>query len=144
MNPKVNDIIMKTMTAVHTAVYKASKGRFGNKMRKAPVLFLTVTGRKSGQPRTVPLLYLADGDRKIIVASKGGDHRHPVWYLNLVANPEATIEVAGQTEQVKATVLSPEEKAVLWPRLVEIYPGYAGYQRKTERDIPLIALTKAG
>jgi deazaflavin-dependent oxidoreductase (nitroreductase family) len=143
MNPKVTDVIMKTMTLVHTTVYKVSKGRFGNKMKKAPVLFLTVTGRKTGKLHTVPLLYLEDGDRKVIVASKGGDNRHPVWYLNLVANPEVKVEMAGERADMKATVVGAEEKATLWPRLVEIYPGYAGYQRKTERDIPLIALTRS-
>jgi deazaflavin-dependent oxidoreductase (nitroreductase family) len=105
------------------------------------MLLLTTTGRRSGKRRTTPLGYLPDGDRRILVASFGGDDRHPQWYLNLKAHPEAEIQVGSETQLVRAATATVEEKAELWPRVVELYSGYEGYQRRTTRDIPLVILT---
>jgi len=99
---------------------------------------LTVTGRRSGQPRTVPLLYLRDGERVVFVASKGGMSRHPVWYHNVTAHPEVEVQIGGETRAMRARTASAEEKAALWPKLVAMYPDYDDYQARTERDIPVV------
>ena len=108
---------------------------------KAEGLLLTTIGRKSGQPRTTPLLYLQDGDNVVLAASKGGMPHHPLWYLNLQANPNVEVEIGSKKTPMAARQASAEEKERLWPRLVEIYPPYAGYQARTDRDIPVIILT---
>ena len=107
----------------------------------APVLLLNTTGRKSGKRRTTPLVYATDGDDFILIASNGGAPRHHAWYLNLKAHPEATVEIGDREVLVRAEeVTDPEEKARLWQKMVEIYPGYDNYQRKTDREIPLLVL----
>jgi deazaflavin-dependent oxidoreductase (nitroreductase family) len=105
-----------------------------------PVLLLTTTGRKSGKHRTTPLLYLEDAGRYVVIASVGGAPKHPAWYLNLLANPAATIEVGRRKLAVSATTALAEERARLWPLVVEMYAGYDGYQAKTTREIPLVIL----
>lgn len=109
---------------------------------KADALLLTTVGRKSGQKRTTPLLYLRDGDAIVLVASKGACPTTPLWYLNLTANPEVEVEVGREQLSMTARQAGAEENARLWPRLVEIYPDYADYQLRTDRDIPLIILTR--
>ena len=143
ITPKVKDALFKVGTSVHNQLYRRTGGKVGGQAGALPMLLLTTTGRKSGQPRTTPLGYLADGDRMVLVGSYGGDERHPQWYLNLRANPDATVQVGAGTKRVRAATATPEEKAVLWPRLVGQYPGYAHYQEKTTRDIPLVILTPA-
>ncbi len=108
---------------------------------KAEALLLTTIGRKSGQPRTTPLLYLQDGENVVLAASKGGMPHHPLWYLNLQANPEVEVEIGSRKIPMAAHQASAEEKARLWPRLVEIYPSYATYQSLTDRDIPVLILS---
>ncbi len=138
------NVVIKIMSALNIWVYRLSGGKIGGKfLRGAPVCLVTTTGRKSGQPRTAPLLYLADGTRVVIVASKGGMAKHPVWYLNLVANSRCTVEIGREKRSMLAHTASAEEKAALWPRLVEMYKGYEGYQRKADRDIQVLALSKA-
>lgn len=137
----IKDTQMKTMNTVHRAVIALSGGRLGGTIGKMPVYKLTTTGRTSGQPRTVMLTVpVQDDDRYIFVASKGGDDRDPDWYRNLVANPEITVEGidGGQPMPMAARTASAEEKAELWPRIVEAYKGYAGYQKGTDRDIPVV------
>lgn len=141
MNSELKDALFKGFTAVHTELYRRTGGRLGGGIGKAPMLLLTTAGRRSGKRRTTPLVYLPDGDRRILVASFGGDDRMPQWYLNLKAHPEAEIQVGSQTHRVRATTATPEEKTELWPRVVELYAGYEGYQRRTKRDIPLVILT---
>jgi deazaflavin-dependent oxidoreductase (nitroreductase family) len=139
----VNDTVVKTFSTIHKALHRLSGGRIGGRFRGAPILMLTVTGRKSGQPRTTPLMYLDDGDRKVIVASKGGDDRMPVWYLNLTANPEVDVQIGSSTQRMKALTASAEEKDRLWPKLVAMYSDYDAYQKKTDRQIPVVILTPA-
>src|SRR4051795_6406012 len=123
-------------TRLNVAVYRASGGRFGNHIGKAPVLLVHHVGRKSGKPRVSPLIYLDDGERLVIVASKGGTDKNPAWFHNLMAAPETEVEVGRERRQVRARRASDEERAVLWPRLVEIYPSYENYQRQADRTIP--------
>jgi deazaflavin-dependent oxidoreductase (nitroreductase family) len=105
-----------------------------------PVLLLTTIGRKSGQPKTTPLLYLEDGERVVIVGSQGGMPKHPQWYLNLTQNPEVTVQVGRRVRKMRARVAKPEEHAALWPRLVALYADFATYQAWTDRAIPIVIL----
>jgi len=132
--------VQKLATKLHSSIFRATDGKIGGTLAGGPVLLLVTTGRKTGQRRTTPLLYLMDGDRYVIVASNGGAPKDPVWWLNLKANPEATVEVGDRTLRVCAEAASPEEKARLWPGLVKMYGGYEGYQRKTDRTIPVAIL----
>jgi deazaflavin-dependent oxidoreductase (nitroreductase family) len=109
-------------------------------MLGSPVLLLVTKGRKTGRPRTAPLLYLKDGNRYAIVASNGGTASHPVWWLNLRAVPGATVEVGARKVRVRARETEGEEWARLWRDLVRMYPPYADYQRKTDRQIPVVLL----
>jgi deazaflavin-dependent oxidoreductase (nitroreductase family) len=129
------------MTRAHVVAYQLSRGKLGGKYRGAPVLLLHHTGRKSGKQRVSPLLYLSDGDDLVVVGSKGGSHKHPAWFLNLREMPETTVEVGGEKRPVKVQVASPERREKLWPRMVELYPDYAQYQARTERQIPLVILS---
>ncbi len=125
------------------AVIHLSHGKVGTKFGKAPILLLTTTGRKSGKARTVPLCYLTDGDRLVLIASYGGDDRSPAWFHNLTDNPSVTVEIDGTAKPMLASVADPATKAQLWPAAVAMYKGYEGYQNKTDRDIPLVLLTPA-
>lgn len=130
----------KWAAKLHASLFRATGGKVGGRLVGSPVLLLVATGRKSGLRRTTPLLYLQDGGRQVIVASNGGAAKHPVWWLNLQAYPEATVEIAGRKTRVRATEARGEERARLWKRLVEMYPSYEGYQRRTDREIPVIVL----
>src|SRR5436190_22579496 len=112
---------------IHKGVYRLTGGKVGGKIGKAPVLLLTATGRKSGQPRTQPLLYTQAGDGYAVIASKGGADQHPLWYLNLQANPRAAVTVGRQTRQVRARDAQGEERERLWCALADLYPGYDKY-----------------
>jgi F420H(2)-dependent quinone reductase len=134
--------IQRGFSSVHRGIIQLSRGKVGAKMGKAPILLLTTNGRKSGKPRTQPLLYLEDGDALVVVASAGGQPKHPAWYLNLEADPAVEVEIGGAKEPRHARTATPEKHAELWPRLVAIYAGYDKYQAKTEREIPLVILEK--
>lgn len=137
----IKDIQMRTMNTVHRTVIALSGGKLGSSIGKMPVYRLTTTGRRSGQPRTVLLTVpVQRDDSYVFVASKGGDDRHPDWYRNLVANPEVTVEAVdgGEAMTLTARTASVEEKAELWPEIVEAYKGYQGYQEGTDRDIPVV------
>jgi deazaflavin-dependent oxidoreductase (nitroreductase family) len=133
------DIGFKAMSQAHRAIVGLSNGRvLGSAFGMAAVELHTV-GRKSGQPCSTMLTApVIDGDRVVLVASKGGDDRDPDWYRNLVAHPEIELTMAGQRLPMLARRASAAEKAELWPRVVAAYRGYGGYQRRTERDIPLV------
>ncbi len=131
----------KLFQRANTALYRLSGGKLGGTMRGAKVLLLTATGRKSGKPHTTPLIYLRDGNDYAVVASKGGWPTHPLWYLNLQANPRAQMQVGRDVHPVTARTATPEERARLWPRLVEIYADYANYQSWSDRVIPVVILS---
>jgi len=132
--------IFKLFTAFHVWLYRISGGRFGNSMGGMPVLLLTTIGRKTGQHRTTPLMYIKDGENVVITASAGGDDVDPAWFKNLQANPRVTMEIKGVTQTVVAQVASPEQKGKLWPQLVAQAPNFGEYQRKTTREIPMVIL----
>lgn len=125
---------------LHAALFRASGGRIGGRMVGSPVLLLNTKGRKTGRPRTTPLLYLEDGGAYAVVASNGGTAGHPAWLLNLRARPEASVEVGGRTVPVRAEEAEGTRKQRLWGRLVGMYPPYESYQRKTDREIPVLLL----
>lgn len=130
-------------TRLHSSAYRASGGRVGGRLMKSPVLLLITTGRKTGRERTTPLLYLEDADDFVVVASNGGASSDPDWWLNLKADPAATVEIENKRSKVRAEEVGGEEKKRLWTRLVEMYPSYADYQGKTDREIPVIILRPA-
>ena len=137
------DRLIRLVTAANVWVFRTSGGRLGGTfVGGTKVCLLTTVGRKSGLPRTVALLFLPDGDRLVIVASKGGDYQPPLWYTNLVANPHVEVDLGGGPDPYLATTASDAERDALWPRVVEYYAGYADYQAVADRVIPLVLLTR--
>jgi deazaflavin-dependent oxidoreductase (nitroreductase family) len=135
------DAAARFWTGLHEAAFRASNGLLFNRVGGMPVVLLTTTGRKSGQPRATMLTApLRDGERLVLVASYGGDDRHPAWFLNLRANPSVEVLMDGRTRRMHARVAAAEEKAALWPRVTAAAWNYAQYQRQTARDIPLVIL----
>ena len=133
--------VFNRFVSLHTGIYRLTGGRIGHTLPGLPsMLLLDHLGAKTGKRRTTPLLYIEDGDAFVIVASKGGHPRHPAWFHNLRANPEITIQVGPRKVPVTARVASDAERDRLWPRVVSTYSGYEGYQRRTERKIPLVML----
>ncbi len=128
--------------AEHVKRYIATNGEDGHMWRGAPTLILTTLGRRSGKPRRLALIYGQDGDRYVVVASKGGADKHPEWYLNLRDNPEVQVQVKADRFRAKARTATPEEHKALWPRMTEIWPDYNKYQDKTDRQIPLVILER--
>ena len=137
-----SDVMLKTMNGVHRAVLKLSFGKLGWQGYNMPVLELTTTGRKSGQPRSVMLTSpLQEGQTIVVVASRGGDDHHPAWFLNLRDHPEVEVVWKGEPpRKMRARVADDDERARLWPRVVADHKNYAGYQTKTDRQIPLVLL----
>lgn len=135
----LTDVGMKAMNAGHRAILTLSGGRVLKAPFGMPAVELHTIGRKTGQRRstllTAPIL---DDDRIVLVASKGGDDRNPLWYGNLVAQPDVEITIDGKTRPFRARTATTDEKAELWPQIVAAYKGYAGYQKRTERDIPVV------
>jgi deazaflavin-dependent oxidoreductase (nitroreductase family) len=136
---------IKAISRLNTWVFQASGGRLGSRfLGGAPVGLLTTTGRRSGARRMTPLIYLADGDRIVLVASLGGMPRHPIWYRNLEANPEVEFRTRRGGRRYRARTASAAEKAAYWPRLCAIYPAYDDYQKRTDREIPVVVLEPSG
>ncbi len=130
------------MTPINNFVFKLSGGKIGGKfVGGAPVLLVTTTGRKSGKSRTFPLIYMQDRENLVLVASKGGSSNHPSWYLNLDANPDVEVQIGRDVRKYRARTANKDEKASLWPRLVQVYADYAAYQARSPRDIPVVILT---
>jgi F420H(2)-dependent quinone reductase len=127
-------------TDFHTTAYKLSGGRIGGKAYGVPVVLVESVGRKSGKRRSHPLLCGEDGENLVLIASKGGTDRHPAWYHNLKANPETTAWWRGEKRHVRAREASGEERDRLWGMMAAAYPDYEGYQRRTDREIPVIVL----
>jgi deazaflavin-dependent oxidoreductase (nitroreductase family) len=136
--------IVQRVVGMQVLAYRLSGGRLANNMKGAPILLLDHVGRKTGRRRTSPILYLADGESLVIVASRGGSDHVPVWWLNLQARPRTTVQVGRERREVVAREASPDERAALWPRLVAMYSDYAVYEQRTSRHIPVIILTPAG
>jgi deazaflavin-dependent oxidoreductase (nitroreductase family) len=131
---------VRAMSRVNVWLYRKTNGRVGSRLRGAPVLLLTTTGRSSGELRTTPLLYLRDGEAYVVVASFGGSPNHPAWFLNIQANPEVEIQVGAERSARRARAASEQERERLWPTVVAMYPAYANYQTKTTRRIPVVLL----
>jgi deazaflavin-dependent oxidoreductase (nitroreductase family) len=141
LGSEIKDAVMRVVNAFHRNLVQVTGGRVGGTLAGMPVVILTTTGRKSGQPRTTMLTSpVQQGDNIVLVASYGGDDRHPKWFLNLRDNPDVEVKYKGRKKPMRARVATAEEKDALWPRVTTAYKGYAGYQTKTERDIPLVIL----
>lgn len=126
--------------ADHIDAYQKSDGKLGYLWNGVPTLLLTVTGRRSGAPRTSALIFGRDGDNYLVVASMGGAPMHPQWYRNIVVNPEAQIQVRDKRLDVMARTAAADEKPRLWQILTELWPNYGVYQSRTDRDIPVVIL----
>lgn len=125
----------------HASLYRATGGRIGYRMPGLPqMLLLDHVGAKTGKRRTSPLVFGRDGQNVILVASKGGYPKNPAWFHNLMANPDASVQIGSEHKDMHARVAAPEERERLWRLMVGVYPGYEGYRRRTEREIPLIVL----
>lgn len=145
LDSPVTTKVIGVMSRANVRLYRATGGRIGGKWRigsafrrPVPVCLLTTTGRKSGRARVSPLLYLSDGDRIVVVASQGGLPKNPMWYLNIRANPEVTVQIGGTVRAMCARVADADERAALWPRLVELYADFENYQSWTDREIPVV------
>jgi deazaflavin-dependent oxidoreductase (nitroreductase family) len=139
--------IIKAMATANVWLYRRTGGRIGGTWRigaglrkPVPICLLEHRGRKTGKLRTTPLVYLEDGERIIVVASQAGRPEHPMWYLNLLADPEVTVQTGNRRRPMRARVAEPDERAVLWPRLVGLYADYDSYQSWTDRVIPVVVL----
>lgn len=137
--------LIRALSKANVAVYRASRGRVGARFRlgagfrrPVPVCLLTTTGRKTGRARTCPLLFLADGDRVVLVASQGGLPTDPLWFRNLVAEPAVTVQIGGSVRAMRARVADPAERVELWPRLTALYTDFDDYAAWTERVIPVV------
>lgn len=128
------------LSTLHTTLYRATRGMIGRRLVNNDMLLLTTTGVATGDLHTVPLLYLSDGQRLIVVASYGGRPSHPQWYRNLLEEPSASAQILGDTRDVVATTMTAAERDLWWPRIVEAYGDYAVYQSRTERKIPVVWL----
>lgn len=126
----------------HVRVYQETGGEPGYRWRGTTILLLTTTGRVSGQERTTPLIFTEDGERWVVVASKGGAPEHPDWYKNLQASPEATIQVKSEITPALAETAQGEERGRLWRSMTEVWPAYDDYQAKTDRQIPVVILSR--
>jgi len=129
---------------LNTPLYRLSGGRIGGKVGRAPVLLLTTTGRKSGEPRTAPVVYLADGDNLVLINTNAGNAKVPAWSLNLRANPEAEVELGRKRLPMRARVAEGEERADLWRKHIEQYAGFDDYKEKLDREISVFVLEPRG
>ncbi len=124
------------------AEFRANSGQTTGPFANRPLLLLTTTGAKSGQPRTTPLVHTTDGDRLVVIASKGGAPSHPAWFHNLIANPVVTVELGIETFQARATVAQEPKRTRLYEQQAALMPSFADYQRKTTRQIPVVILER--
>jgi deazaflavin-dependent oxidoreductase (nitroreductase family) len=133
------DVGFKTVSQAHRAIVHLTGGRVLGSVAGMPVIELQTVGRRSGLPRSTMLTApVIDGDRVVLVASKGGDDRDPDWYRNLLAHPDVELTMSGRRRPMRARQASPDERAALWPRVTAAYGGYRGYQGRTAREIPLV------
>jgi F420H(2)-dependent quinone reductase len=137
------DLPFRILGGLHRYVYRLTGGKVGTRIANLPVLLLTTTGRKTGRPRTQPLAYTQTTGGYAVIASKGGAAQHPLWYLNLRANPLAEVTVGRETQKVRAREAEGDERERLWRQLADLYSGYDKYARKTSRRIPVVVLERA-
>lgn len=132
---------LRRLMGAHTLLYRLTNGMIGHRFPGSPpMLLLEHVGAKSGTKRTTPLVYVDDQPNVVLVASKGGHPKHPGWYHNLRANPDTSVQIGAERRAVHARVASAQERKRLWPKAVDTYAGYAGYQKRTTREIPLVIL----
>jgi deazaflavin-dependent oxidoreductase (nitroreductase family) len=136
------NIVGRFFMATHVALFRATGGKFGGRIQGAPVLLLTTTGNKTGKKRTVPVMSFEQDGQRMVIASAAGAPTHPAWYKNLSANPNVEVEVVGERYEATAETLPADQREKLWPELVKRYPGFGGYQAKTSREIPIVALKR--
>lgn len=136
----MQDRTAKHLSTLHRVLYRTTRGIVGRRLVDNDICLLTTTGRRTGRQHTVPLLYLRDKDRIVVIASWGGRDQHPEWYLNLLARPTASVQVLGDRWPVRARTADAEQRATWWPRVLEAYDGYAEYESRTEREIPVVFL----
>jgi len=128
------------MSSLHRVLYRGTRGAIGRRLVDNDMCLLTTIGRRSGIEHTVPLLYLRDSERLVVIASWGGRDEHPHWYMNLLVDPAGQVQVLGDRWSVVATTASADERAVWWPQILEAYDGYAVYESRTDREIPVVFL----
>jgi deazaflavin-dependent oxidoreductase (nitroreductase family) len=129
---------LKYFARIHIWLYRRTKGRLGAKLLWLPAALVTTTGRKSGQARTTPTLYLSDGDRVVLPASFGGRNANPGWYRNLQADPRVHVQIRGEHLDMTARDATADERKQYWPKLIRMYPPYRGYREAAQRSIPLV------
>jgi deazaflavin-dependent oxidoreductase (nitroreductase family) len=135
----VGDFAIKWASRVNAFMFRRSKGKgLGGSMGGIPVALLITKGRKTGEPRTSPLYFHRDGDKVMVVASKGGSDKHPMWYLNLKADPNVEVQIKDEVLKLTARDATDDERNLYWPKLVEMYPSYDDYQSWTGRQLPLV------
>jgi deazaflavin-dependent oxidoreductase (nitroreductase family) len=139
-----NRPLIKLISKSHVFWYRLTGGAVGGKVANVPILLLTTIGRKTGKARTTPLLYQADGNRYVVVASNAGDDNTPFWWLNLQSNPRGEIQVGRDKKMIRAVKASPEEKKRLWQVMAKAYPSYDEYQTRTQREIDVVVLEPDG
>jgi deazaflavin-dependent oxidoreductase (nitroreductase family) len=136
----MRDSTVKRLSAIHRVLFQLTGGLVGRRLVDNDMLLLTTTGHTTGEPHTVPLLYLRDGESLVVIASHGGRPRHPAWYRNLVADPRVEVQVRGSKFEMLARASTREERARWWPRAEAAYDGFTTYQSRTEREIPVVFL----
>lgn len=132
--------LLRALGKLNVPVYRLTRGRLFGKIGRAPVLLLTSIGRRTGQPRTAPVLYLGNGESVVVIGSNAGNTRAPAWSHNLKANPDATVQIGGTIRQMRARVAEGEERAGLWRKMNEQYAGFDDYEERTARDIAVFVL----
>ncbi len=136
----MRDRTAKYLSTLHRVVYRGTRGVVGRRLVDNDMCLLTTTGRRSGTEHTVPLLYLRDRERLVVIASWGGRDQHPEWYMNLQADPAAAVQVLGDRWRVTARTATATERATWWPKVVDAHDGYAEYASLTDREIPVVFL----
>lgn len=140
----MRDRTAKNLSTLHALLFRATRGRIGRRLVDNDMLLLSTLGRVTGKAHTVPLLYLRDGDDLVVIASWGGRDQHPEWYLNLLENPLARVQIGARRFPVRATTADAGQRSRLWQRVLTAYDGYREYQSRTEREIPVVILSREG
>ena len=136
----MRDATVKRLSSLHALAYRTTDGRIGRRLVDNDMLLLTTVGRRTGTEHTVPLLYLREGHRLVVIASYGGRPGHPDWYRNLESHPQASVQILGDHIEAKATTMTVTEHSEWWPRIVDAYSDYDAYQSRTNRQIPVVWL----